>query len=184
MRDHPAIGMLEFTSIAAGINAADIMVKTSEVRALFFRTICPGKFLAAVSGDVAAVEASVRAGREASPETLADWFVIPNIHGEVITALAGCVSLHEKGALGVIETFSAASAVLAADQAVKSADVHLLEVRMALGLGGKGYILLTGDVAAVQAAVNAGADQARELGLLVGTTVLPRPDDALIAQLI
>ena len=184
MREHPAVGMLEYTSIAAGIKAADTMVKTSEVRALFFRTICPGKFLAAITGDVAAVEASVQAGREVSPEVLADWFVIPNIHSEVIMALAGCVPVQEKGALGVIETFSAASAVLAADQAVKSADVRLLEVRMALGLGGKGYILLTGDVAAVQAAVDAGADQARANGLLVGITVLPRPDDALIAQLI
>jgi len=46
--------MVEFNSIAAGIDAADQMVKTAQVDPLFFKTICPGKFVAAVTGDVAA----------------------------------------------------------------------------------------------------------------------------------
>jgi microcompartment protein CcmL/EutN len=160
------------------------MVKAAAVRPVFFRTVCPGKFLAAVSGDVAAVDASVLAARAVAPETLADWFVIPNVHPEVVEALSGCVAPRERGALGVMETFSAASAVLAADRAVKTAHVQLLDVRTALGLGGKGYVLLTGDVGAVQAAVDAGAESARSGGLLVGCTVLPHPAYALFEQLI
>ena len=183
MQDYAAIGMLEFTSIAAGIEASDKMVKAAEVIPLFMKTVCPGKFLTAISGDLAAVDTSVRIGCQARPESVADWFVIPNIHPEVVSALSGCCKLREQNALGVIETFSASSAVLAADAAAKTASIQLIDVRTALGLGGKGYVLLTGDVGAVQAAVNAGAELASEKALLVGVTVLPRPDPALFAQL-
>ena len=176
--------MLEYTSIAAGIEAADRMVKAADVVPLFFKTVCPGKFMAAVSGGVAAVTASVEAGREVMPECIADWFVIPNIHRDVVSAVAGCVPLGERGALGVIETFSVASAIVAADAAAKAADVLVLDVRTALGLGGKGFVLLSGGVAAIQAAVQAGEAHAAEAGLLVGTTVLPRPADSLFEQLL
>jgi microcompartment protein CcmL/EutN len=176
--------MLEFTSISAGIESADAMVKAADVSALFFRTICPGKFLAAVHGDVAAVEASVLAGRQVMPSCIADGFVIPNIHKDVIAALGGCAPLVERAALGVIETFSVSSAILSADAAAKAADVRIMEVRTALGLGGKGYVLLTGNVGAAKTAVAAGSESARSSGLLVGTALLPRPAGALFNQLL
>lgn len=179
-----AVGMVEFTSIAAGMEAADRMVKTADVLPLFFKTVCPGKFVAAVGGDVAAVEAAVAAGRELRPESVADWFVIANIHPEVAGAMAGCTQPGEREALGVIETFSVAASVTAADAAVKAADVRLLDVRTALGLGGKAYVLLSGDVAAVQAAVEAGSERAAVAGLLVGNVVIPRPAEAFYEQIL
>ena len=184
MQDFAAIGMIEFTSIAVGMDAADRMVKTADVAPIFFKTICPGKYVAAISGGVAAVDASVRAGLEAGASSVADWFVIPNIQKEVLAALGGCQPIKEQGALGVIETFSVASAILAADAAVKAADVAVMDVRTALGLGGKGYVLLMGDVAAVQASVAAGSAHAAEAGLLVANTVIPRPADAFFAQVL
>ena len=171
--------MVEFNSIAAGIDAADQMVKTAQVDPLFFKTICPGKFVA----DVAAVSASVNAGRETHADALVDWFIIPNIHRDVIGALAGATGITERGALGIIETFSAASIVVASDAAVKAADVQLLDVRVALGLGGKGYALMTGDVAAVNAAVEAGSTAAAESGLLVSKVVIPSPAETVFEQI-
>ncbi len=175
--------MVEFNSIAAGIDAADQMVKTAQVDPLFFKTICPGKFVAAVTGDVAGVSASVNAGRETHADALVDWFIIPNIHRDVIGALAGATTISERGALGIIETFSAASIVVASDAAVKAADVQLLDVRVALGLGGKGYALMTGDVAAVNAAVEAGSASAAESGLLVSKVVIPSPAESVFEQI-
>ena len=180
---YTAVGMVEFNSIAAGIDAADQMVKTAQVDPLFFKTICPGKFVAAVTGDVAAVSASVNAGRETHADALVDWFIIPNIHRDVIGALAGATGITERGALGIIETFSAASIVVASDAAVKAADVQLLDVRVALGLGGKGYALMTGDVAAVNAAVEAGSASAAESGLLVSKVVIPSPAETVFEQI-
>ena len=180
---YTAVGMVEFNSIAAGIDAADQMVKTAQVDPLFFKTICPGKFVAAVTGDVAAVSASVNAGRETHADALVDWFIIPNIHRDVIGALAGATGITERGSLGIIETFSAASIVVASDAAVKAADVQLLDVRVALGLGGKGYALMTGDVAAVNAAVEAGSTAAAESGLLVSKVVIPSPAETVFEQI-
>ena len=179
---YTAVGMVEFNSIAAGIDAADQMVKTAQVDPLFFKTICPGKFVAAVTGGPA-VSASVNAGRETHADALVDWFIIPNIHRDVIGALAGATGITERGALGIIETFSAASIVVASDAAVKAADVQLLDVRVALGLGGKGYALMTGDVAAVNAAVEAGSTAAAESGLLVSKVVIPSPAETVFEQI-
>ncbi len=180
---YTAVGMVEFNSIAAGIDASDQLVKTALVEPIFFKTICPGKFLAGIAGDVAAVTASVAVGRELHPEHVVDWFVIPNIHEDVIRAMSGGGVLDKREALGIIETFSAAAIVVAADAAVKAADVHLLDVRTALGLGGKGYALITGDVAAVEAAVDAGSAKAAETGLLVSRVVIPSPHESVYDQI-
>ncbi len=174
-----AIGMLESTCIARGIEAADQMLKTAGVAPLFFKTICPGKYAAAISGDVAAVIASIEAGKTVLAESLADWFVIPNIHPDIPVAFAGLAPMPKPNALGILETFSAASIILAADAAAKAASVHILDVRLAMGLGGKGYALLVGDVAAVEASVNAGAQAAAQSGLLVAKTVIPQPSEEL-----
>ena len=173
------IGMIESTSIARGIEAADAMLKAANVGVLFSRTICPGKFAVAVSGDVAAVEASVDAGKDFLGHRLVDWLVIPNLHQDVPGALCGTGPLPVSGALGVIETYSATSVVLASDAAVKAADVSLMEIRLAMGLGGKGCALFTGNVAAVRAAIEAGVARVAESGLLVEHIVIPQPMTAL-----
>lgn len=184
MQDFSAIGMVEFNSIGCGIEAADQMVKAAQVDPLFFKTICPGKFVAAVSGDVAAVNASINAGRDKGCESVVDSFIIPNVHPDVMSAVCATGSIATHGALGIIETFSAASIIVAADAAVKAADVELLDVRIAMGLGGKGYTLMSGDVAAVRAAVSAGADTTLESGLLIRQVVIPKPAKVVFEQVI
>ncbi|WP_022667386.1 BMC domain-containing protein [Desulfospira joergensenii] len=171
-----ALGMIEFNSIAAGIEAADYMAKAARVEPMFLKTICPGKFLAAVHGEIASVNSSIDAGKACCGETVVDHFVIPNINPEVVKAISGTSSGIHGPAVGVIETFSVPSAVLAADYASKAADVFISEVRIAMGLGGKAFCLLSGDVAAVQAAVDAGSASAKESGLLVRNVVIPAMD--------
>ena len=171
-----ALGMIEFNSIAAGIEASDHMVKAARIEPLFLKTICPGKFLAAVHGEIAAVQSAVDAGCACAPETVVDDFVIPNIGTEVVEAMNGTSTGIHGPALGVIETFSVPSAVLAADHAAKAANVFISEVRIAMGLGGKAFCTLTGDISAVEAAVKAGAEGAAESGLLVRSVVIPAMD--------
>jgi microcompartment protein CcmL/EutN len=169
-----AVGMIEFNSIAGGIEGADFMVKAALVEPFMMKTICPGKFVVAVHGEVASVQASVDAGLEYGKDAVIDHFVIPNITMEVITAIGGSIGDFRKAAaLGVIETFSAASCVVAADAAAKAAEVDVLDVRLAMGLGGKAFCLLSGDVGAVEQAVGAGAAMAAVQGLLVRQVVIP-----------
>lgn len=160
------------------------MLKAAHVNALFCRTICPGKFLSMVGGDVAAVQDSVQTALEQGSSAVVDHFVLPNVHDTVFGAITGVVPITEMKALGIIETFSIASAIVAADTAVKAAPVELMEIRLGLAIGGKAFLTLTGDVGAVKAAVEAGAATAADKGLLVSQIVIPAPSSQLIAQLL
>jgi len=175
--------MVEWNSIAQGVFAADAMLKVSQVELLYANTICPGKYICVVRGDTAAVRASVEAGKDASPTSVVDELVIPNLHPSIFPAMSGSTSAPGKEAVGVIETFSAASAVIAADKAAKTAQITLLSVRLATGLGGKSYVILTGEVAAVQSAVDAGSSAAKDKGLLVHTSVIPDPEPRLFEKI-
>lgn len=179
-----AIGLVEFNSIARGIEAADIMLKTALVEALACRTVCPGKFVSMVGGDVAAVENSVQAGVNRGGTAVVDQFVLPNVHDSVFRAITGVTPETEVMALGIIETFSLASLIVAADTAVKAAEVELLEIRLGLAIGGKAFVTLNGDVGAVKAAVAAGAGTVSEKGLLVNQVVIPSPSKQLIPHLL
>lgn len=168
-----ALAMIECNSIAVGIEAADFMIKAAQVDILMLKTICPGKFVVAVYGEVASTSAALDAGLASGKDAVVDHFLIPNVDHAVISAMSCAVESVRGAAVGVIETFSAAASIYAADIAVKAADVDLVEVRVAMGLGGKAYCLLCGDVASVETAVAAGAATAAEKGLLVRKVVVP-----------
>lgn len=183
---HSALGMLEISSIARGYLIEDAMLKAAAVELIVARSICSGKFMVTVAGDVAAVEASVRAGVAASAATVIEELVIPNVHPAVFPALAGTTELPpgELGALGILETFTVASAIEAADAAAKAAAVRLFRIHAAMAIGGKGFLLLTGTVAAVNAAVDAARVAAAHRGMVVGHVVIPNPRRELFGEYI
>ena len=178
-----AIGMVEFTSIARGIYAADQMVKISEVEIVTATTTCPGKYIAIVHGDVAAVEDSVQIGEKVAGEFWVDSMIIPNVNPQVFPAITGATMPERIQALGIIESFSMSTMVIAADAILKSAELEPLELRLGNGLGGKAFFTFTGDVAAVQTGVETGRTIADEKGLLVNAEVIPSPSDRLIPSL-
>ena len=179
-----SIGLVEMTSIAAGMDAADIMLKTSEVELLMSRTICSGKYMVLIGGEVAAVQTSVDAASTTIDYAIIDTFVIPNVHPDIFPALSGHTDVSELQALGIIESFSVASLIEGADAAVKAATVQLLEIRLAMALGGKAFCTITGEVAAVQSAVDSGAKVIGDKGLLVNKVVIPKPRKELLSEII
>jgi len=179
-----AIGIVEFLSIARGIDGADAMAKMSDVTILFAKTTCPGKYIVLVSGDVSAVQQAVQAGIEIGGETVADHFVIPNVHHTIMPAISCANVVDEIKAIGIIETFTVASLIEAADAAVKAAEVEPLRLHLAFGIGGKSYTVVTGEVAAVKDAVERGSAIPSEKGLLVSKVVIPRPHPQLIDSLL
>jgi microcompartment protein CcmL/EutN len=178
-----AIGFVEFTSIARGMEAADAMAKAAQVELLEAKPTCCGKYLVMVCGEVAAVQSATDAGRGAGLDTVIDDFVLPNVHPSVIEAIRAVTPVAEIGSLGVIEAFSIASLIVAADTAAKAASVKLLEIRAGTGIGGKSFVTLTGDVSAVAAAVESGATTAADKGMLVEKVVIPSPHPSLKQQL-
>jgi microcompartment protein CcmL/EutN len=137
-----------------------------------------------LGGDVDAVQASIEAGVEAGAHTVVDHFVIANLHPAVFPAISGVAQFPELKALGVIESFSVASIIEAADTAVKTTQVELISIHLGMAIGGKGFVTLTGDVASVEAAVQAGAAMIEKKGLLVEKVVIPSPREEVIREFV
>lgn len=169
----PAIGLLEFDSIAAGIRAGDAMVKRGPVAELVAGTVHPGKYLVLVGGDVADVEEALTAGRDAGGGSIVDEVFLRDVHPDVIEAVRGARVPGSGEAVGVIETVTVAATLEAADAAVKGAAIYLMEINMADGLGGKAYSLFCGTVSDVEAAVSIGVSRISEASL-VGSVVIPQ----------
>ena len=102
------VGLIELSSIAAGFQVADTMLKAGDVRLLLSRTICSGKYMVLIGGETAGVTAAVEAGMLAAGGCLIDEFIIPNLHPDVFTALGRTQPADPNGALGIIESFNVA----------------------------------------------------------------------------
>lgn len=174
----PALALLEFTSIAAGILAGDAMVKRATLDVVRAGTVQPGRFLVLVGGAVAEVEEALKAGREAAPDVLNDHIFLPGVHPDVVRALSGGRSPKADDALGIVETRTVPAAIHAADKGIKGAQVNLLEIRLADGLDGKGIVFFTGFVSDVEAALEL-VDKVLEPGQKVRQVVIPQLHDEM-----
>jgi microcompartment protein CcmL/EutN len=169
-----ALALIEFDSIAAGMQAGDAMAKRAPIAAIRAGTVQPGKYLVLVSGDVASVEESYAAGREVGGETVVDSVLLPQVHPAVVAAIGGGRAVAPGVALGIVETATVAAAIHAADAGVKGAQVTLMEVRLADGLGGKGLTLFMGEVTDVEAAMDIGVSVLESPDLLVRQVIIPQ----------
>jgi microcompartment protein CcmL/EutN len=170
----PALALIEFNSIAIGIQAGDAMVKKAPIAAIKAGTVQPGKYLVLITGQVAEVEESLQAGVEWGAETVIDTVFLPQVHPAVVQAIGGDRVEGVGPALGVIETHDVTSTIQAADAGVKGAEVTLREIRLADGLGGKAFCLFRGEVQDVEAAVEIGVASLPDPVVLVNQVVIPQ----------
>lgn len=172
----PAIAVLELESIATGLVAGDAMIKASPLGSIYVGTVHPGRYVIVVSGDTASVEVAVDAGTALAGDHLADLVFLPDVHPDVADAIVSDAELAacDGDALGVVETTTIAAVIDAADAGVKAATVSLPAVKLADGLGGKGYALFSGEVAEVEAAVAAAAERGARAGGLPQIVVIPQ----------
>jgi microcompartment protein CcmL/EutN len=170
----PALALVEFSSIATGIKAADAMVKRAPIEVIKSGTVQPGKYLVLIGGEVADVEESLDEGREVGQTCLLDFVLLPRVHPEVVDSIGGGRVPKAIDSLGVIETKTVAASIHAADAGIKGAEVRLVEIRIADGLGGKGIVLFSGLVADVEAAVEIGIDVLESPDLLLRQVVIPQ----------
>ncbi len=175
--------MIEFKTVSCGITAADQMVKTADVELLEAQVVCPGKYIALIAGELSAVRAAVETAGKSHPENLIGQFVLGNPDESIFPAIYGTAQPEEVRALGIMETYDASSIIVAADIAAKTAIVQLLELRIAKGMCGKSYLILTGEVAACEAAIGAAREAVKESGMFLDSSVIANPD-AKIRQMI
>lgn len=172
-----AIALLEFGSIAAGIEAGDAMVKRAELDVIRTGTVQPGRYLVLIGGAVAELEEAMDAALRVGSDHLVDRMFLPDPHPQLVGSLTGLKLAGEGEALGIIETASVAATIAAADAGLKGGDVTLREIFLADGLGGKGYLLLRGPLMEVEAAVEAAAFAAD--GCLVGSRIIAQLHDEM-----
>ena len=170
----PALALIEFNSIAAGIQAGDAMVKKAPIASIKTGSVQPGKYLVLITGGVAEVDESLRAGIEWGGDSVIDTVFLPQVHPAVVEAIGGGRAKGSGAALGVIETTDVAATIQAADAGVKGAEVTLREIRLADGLGGKAFCLFQGEVQDVEAAVEIGVGALPNPKVLVGQVVIPQ----------
>ncbi len=180
----PAVGLLEFSSIARGIEAGDAMIKRAPLQVIRAGTVHPGKYLVLVGGLTADVEEAIQAGREAAGSALADVVYLPDVHPDVVASIGGTRRDDPGEALGVIETPTVAATIDAADAGVKGARVTIRDLRLADDLGGKGYVLFGGEVAEVEAAVGYGVARASGSGQEIAHVVISQLHEGMRENLV
>ena len=178
----PALGLLEFKSVARGITSTDAMLKQAPVILLETHPICPGKYMTVICGEVADVEESLKAGIAKAGDLLVNDLFLPQIHKTVIPAISASNKIEKFKSIGILETFSVAACIVAADIAAKTAAIDLVEIRLANGLGGKAYIVMSGELSDVQASLDSAAAYVRKDGLLTACELIENPHPDLIAK--
>ncbi|MDK2904514.1 MAG: hypothetical protein PWR12_590 [Eubacteriaceae bacterium] len=166
---------MEFKSIPVAIEATDEMLKSGNVELLMASPLCPGKYVTIIGGDVGAVEASIKHGTQIGGIHMLEAYVIPNIHEDVLPAMLGAGEIGDVKSLGIVETINAITSVQVADICAKASNVELLEIRIARGLGGKGYVLITGEISSVKTAIETAKNDLAESSLITSYSVIASP---------
>lgn len=180
----PAVGLIEFKSVARGMIATDAMLKQAPITVLESHPISPGKYITLICGEVAMVEESLKAGIEKAGDLLVNDLFLPQIHPSIVPALKGQYSPGNIQSLGILETFSVASCVVAIDIAMKTATVRLVQIRLGDGIGGKAFFVITGKLSEVEAALESAAAHVRGEGLLTAVELIQNPHGDLTGSIL
>ena len=178
-----AIGVIELKSIPKGVEATDAALKSAGVELIAAHPSCPGKYEIILTGSISNVTAAVHHVQAKFEGYIIDSSIMGRIDEQVIKALFGTQTSQRKGSLGLIETYSAATTIKAADIAVKTARVEIFDLRVSRGMGGKGVVMLVGEVGDVTAAVEAGSAYAKTSGQLSSESIIAAPHEDLWNQL-
>ena len=180
---YKAIGVIELKCIPKGVEAADAALKSAGVEMVSAHPSCPGKYEIILSGSISNITAAVNHVVTRFDGYVIDSAIMGRIDEQVITALFGTATATPDGALGLVETFSAASAIKCADIAVKTSRVSIYDLRVSRGMGGKGVVMLTGEIGDVSAAVEAASNYARSVASLSATSVIAAPHEDLWSKM-
>jgi len=186
MKSPNAIGVIELSSLFKGFEVQDTVLKMTRIEKILARTICSGKYLIIVRGEIADVEACIMQAEKTGGFAIVNALMIPRVDETVFPAIAGTTVLDspEVDGMLVLETFSVASAVKAADYAVKEADITLLRIHAAMAIGGKGLVVMTGNIDALKSSLEPALAFLKEEGLLAGYSLITHPHEDVLRDLL
>lgn len=184
MSDHPALAIIEFSSIAVGTRATDALMKKSPVTLRRVGSFQPGRFAVLFTGQVAEVDEAFVEALRVGADALIDRLLLADIDPTVSAAVLGkAIDWNDGDCLAVIESSTLAGAIEASDAAVKGAAVRIIQIRLGDGLGGKGIAHLIGEQHDIEAAVEISSSKAARPDRVIQTSIIPRLDDDVRAML-
>lgn len=174
-----AIGVIEYKTVSTGVFAADLMVKTADVKIIESQTVCPGKYMIIITGELSAVNSAIDKAKKQCENQLISSFVLGNPHNSIFPAIYGASDIEEISSLGILETYDIASMLVAADEAAKTAIVQIIEIRLARGMCGKSYMFLSGEISAVETAIARAKLVVAIEGMYLDSCIISNPDDQI-----
>jgi len=181
--DKGNIAVVEFKSVARGLIVTDAMLKEANIGLVLGTTLCPGKYLTIVEGDIAAVQKAQDIADRLGGRQVFSSFVVSGINFEVINAISGNTVKLLKGSIGIIESIQMANLINAADISLDSAEVEIVEIRLGKGCGVNSFYIITGDLASVNEACRNAVSFLSERGSLLAFRVIANPDRDLLRWL-
>jgi microcompartment protein CcmL/EutN len=169
-----ALAVIETASIARGFVVADAALKRAVVSVKHARAVTPGKFVFIFGGGVEATDEAMSAARATAGSNVIDELFLPGAHHALWPAIDGAIVPAAGDAIAIVETTGVAAAIAAADAALKAVAVSVAPLRLALGVGGKGWFTLAGALADVEAAADAVRATAKPDRLLA-LELIPQP---------
>ena len=170
------IFVAEFKSVSRGIMVTDSMVKSAEVNIVQAGSLCPGKYLTILDGEISALISAGKIAEEQGGRHLFSSFTISGIDQRIVEAISGDLAEASADAIGIIEGPHMADLINSSDIAVDSAAVDFIEYRLARGCGVNSFFIITGTLSAVNEAADNASRFLGERGSLIAYKVLPAPD--------
>jgi microcompartment protein CcmL/EutN len=183
MKKYPALAIVEFSDIPAGMFATDALLKKAPIAFIRCGTISRGRYLALIGGTTASVDEALGEALAQGRDAVLDHVMLADVHPQVYDAVAGRRTPAGHGALAIIETDTVASIVRAAETALKATDVQVIEIRLGdAGLSGKGICIFEGDLFHVQEAVEIARRFLGETGAPARHRIIASPHESFVSQ--
>lgn len=183
MKKYPSIALLEISSIAFGIYTADAMVKKAPITVLKSGTVHNGKFLILIGGSVGSVEEAYNYGISVATGKLIDHVILPDVHHQVHDSILEIRQISEQEAIGIIETSSVSAVIKSADAAVKGCNVDIIELRLADDIGGKAFVIYSGEVEDIESAIEISKMNVTKKEFWLQDIIIPRMSNEIISQI-
>lgn len=151
----PALAMLDIADVPLGISALDALVKEADVEVYSAGTVQAGRYLILFGGEVAPVEESFGRALARAGSSVTDVVLLPYAEPRIAPAILEAQQRWQSpgDTLGVLQTATSPIMLRVVDAALKGAEVDLVQLRIADGLGGRAIATLWGESYDVEAAI-------------------------------
>ncbi|MGL4848641.1 MAG: BMC domain-containing protein [Clostridium sp.] len=184
-KENRSICILEFKTIAKGIEISNEIIKKVNIEILYFRSTCPGKFVFIANGDEGEITEAIKLGGELGEAVLMEQFQINNVHKNILEALKGTVKKNDIGyaAVGILEVSKVSRGLVALDKTLKSSSVELISLKIGFGIGGKLVYIISGELSDIEYGINESERFLNNKGI-IGKSIMPVVHESILKGLI